>query len=341
MSSRSGESSPRGESSQSQCLPDGDGKKPSGSPKNDTHSHALDNSNVGTKPSSKSKRGTWRKALGLGEKVEMTEEEKKEKEEITSEIKKIQNEIREIKDHYKKNQKQNSIQRRQKIRDYREEKKETSAEKEERRLKHLRTDGPYTRDRNIHHDMWSMEQRWKEDDEIAEAERDDRLRRLNLKEQDLHSMLKERKRLRHEEPKAKNEISAKERERLQRQELRKEDEISIEEAKNRLRQPTPPVIFQQPTYVKERKPSSSPAELKLQMMMEWDNESCKEWIYDHLEDYLDTYEIGQVKDDLEQMQEICGPRMFKATEGEWEDWLYGAGRVMYWKLQSIVTAARE
>ncbi|KAF7874783.1 hypothetical protein EAF04_001957 [Stromatinia cepivora] len=324
MSSRPGESSRRGEGSQSQRLPDGD-----------------ENSSVGTKSSSKSKRGTWRKALGLGDKIVMTEEEKEEKEEITSEIKKIQNEIHEIKDHYKKNQKQNSIQRKQKICDYKEEKRETSASKEEKRLKDLRTDRQYGGKTNIHDDIWSMKQRWEEDDKIAEAERDDRVRRLNLKEQDLHSMLRERKRLRHEEPKAKNEISKRERERLQRQELREKDRISIEEAKNRLRQPTPPVIFQQPIYVKERKPSSSPAELKLQMMMEWDDESCKEWIYDHLEDYLDTYEIGQVKDDLEQMQEICGPRMFKATEEECEDWLNEAGRVMYWKLHSIVTAARE
>ncbi|CAD6439924.1 70cdd2be-0d44-4870-b07d-c9d99c77db9f [Sclerotinia trifoliorum] len=338
MSSQSNESSRRGKDGQSQRLLEVDGKKPNGNSETTLTHRKLENSNVDTKPASKPKRGTWRKAFGLLKKVEMTEEQTKE---IMSEINKIQKEIQEIEDNYENNQKQKSIWRKEILREYEEGRKETSAEEDKRRLKHLGTDAPYIPDRIIHQDVFSIEQRWKEDDRIADAKRDDLLRPLYRKEKNLYSKLKERERLQHEEPKAKGKISTREGERLQLQKLKEKDDISVEEAKSRLKKLTPFIVPQQPSYIKERKPSSSPEELKMELMLEWADETCKEWIYDHLEDYLDTYEIEQVKDDLAQMQEICGQRMFRATESEWQDWLYDAGRVMYCKLQSIVTTATE
>ncbi|APA07863.1 predicted protein [Sclerotinia sclerotiorum 1980 UF-70] len=312
MSSQSNESSQRGEGSQNQRLLEVD-----------------ENSNVDMKPASKPKRGIWRKALGLGNKAEMNEEKMKK---ITKEINKIQEDIRKTEDNHENNQKRKRTYREQFLREYLGERQETTEEEEERKLKHPGTDA--------HPNVSAMKRRWQEYDRIARAGADDLLGTLRRSEQNLYSQLEELER-QHEKLKGKDKISTRERERLQLQELKEKDDISIEEAKNRLRQSTPSVVSEKPSYFKERKPSSSPEELKMEMMLEWEDETCKEWIYDHLEDYLETYEMKHVKDDLAQMQEICGQRMFKATEGEWQDWLYDAGRVMHCKLQSIVKPAME
>ncbi|ESZ95280.1 hypothetical protein SBOR_4334 [Sclerotinia borealis F-4128] len=253
-------------------------------------------SDVATKPSSKSKFKALKKALGFGKKGEMSDREKRKREK-----KRMKNEIKQEKANFKRWQKEKNIERG----------REQYSYLQDLRRKSLRLDLYNVEDLKIRA-LKEMEIRWRVEDELAKGELEDRLRRLKSKEQ--------------------HQIStANKGEQLRGQESKVTDEISTEEAKSLLRQ-SPKKSSKLPVVSGEIKPMPS----KMRMMMSWDNECCKEWIWDYLEDHYGKYgDRSYLRYQVKHTNWFRGQGMFEMTEEEWEDWLGYPGVLVYWRLQSI------
>ncbi|TGO23382.1 hypothetical protein BPAE_0134g00150 [Botrytis paeoniae] len=237
------------------------------------------------------------------------EDKKKEKERINIEKKKIENEISQVKAEFKERQKRNDWARAEVRRVHAEHAKlyRSSRDGQARRETHMR-----------------LQQEWCYNDERAKYEKDHRIEQLKskLKALDLQLTMSGEEILRFHQLKAEDEISKEQaRERLRRSTQAKrpvaqarQSAQSSEEEPTKKR--TLPVVSQEVNYSMEDNPFYVPGELKYQKMGEWDSDTCKEWIYDSLENGLTGLELEQLFCHLRRMPRTCGKHMFGATEEE-------------------------
>lgn len=247
------------------------------------------------------------------------EDKKIEKERINIEKKKIEYEISQVKAEYENWQKRNGWKR-----------------AEHAKLYHSKQDSQSCRD-----DQLRMEYEWRCNDAMAKYEKDNRIEQLKskLKALDLQLTKSGEEVLRLYQLKAEDEIS-KERAREQ---LRRsmQAENSVAQARQTAQSNeedltkkfTLPVVSQEVKSSLGDNPFYAPGEFKYHKMGEWDSDTCKEWIYDSLEDGLVGHE--QLRFQLENMPRIRGKHMFGATEEEWVKWLDIQGLLIHDKLQKI------
>ncbi|TGO38442.1 hypothetical protein BHYA_0075g00450 [Botrytis hyacinthi] len=256
------------------------------------------------------------------------EDKKKEKERIIIEKKKIENQISQVKAEYKRWQKENDWKRTEARR----------VDAEHAKSYHSSRDGEACRD-----DQMRVEHEWRCHDARAKYEKDKRIEQLKSKLKALDLQL----------TKSGEEV-------LRLYQLKAEDEISREQARERLRrsiqatnpvaQPrqtaqsgeeelakkfTLPVVSQGINSSMEDNPFYTPGEFKYHKMGEWDSDTCKEWIYDSLEDGLTGLELERLFYHLRRMPRMCGKQMFGAMEEEWIKWLDIQGLLIHDKLQKI------
>ncbi|KAF7904627.1 hypothetical protein EAF00_001961 [Botryotinia globosa] len=256
------------------------------------------------------------------------EDKKREKERINIAKKKIENDISQVKAEYKRWQKENDWKRAEARR----------VDAEHVRLYHSSRDGQAYSD-----DQMRVEHEWRCHDARAKYEKDLRIEQLKskLKTLDLQLTMSGEEVLRLYQLKAEDEISKEQaRERLRRS-MQAENSVaqprqsaqSIEE--ELAKKFTSSVASQGINSSMEDDPFYAPGEFKYHKMGEWDSDTCKEWIYDSLEDGLTGFELQQLCCHLRKMPRIRGKQMFGATEEEWVKWLDIQGLLVHDKLQKI------
>ncbi|KAF7957990.1 hypothetical protein EAE96_003557 [Botrytis aclada] len=188
-----------------------------------------------------------------------------------------------------------------------------------------------------------IKQVWRDKNERAKSERDNRLEELKsrLKLLDLTLSMAGEEVLRLHQLKVEDEVSKEQaRERLRRSALAREAAPQPRQTAQSgegepTKKPALPVVFQEVNYSKGDNPFYTPGELKHQKMEEWDSDTCKEWIHDSLENCLGDLGREQLFVQLRNMPTFCGKRMFAAKEEEWEQWLGSYGLLIHDKLQKI------
>ncbi|TGO54473.1 hypothetical protein BOTNAR_0266g00070 [Botryotinia narcissicola] len=267
------------------------------------------------------------------EEKRIAKEKKREMEKMIQEAKKREKERiniakKKVKAEYKRWQKENDWKRAEARR----------VDAEHVRLYHSSRDSQAYSD-----DQMRMEHEWRCHDARAKYEKDLRIEQLKskLKALDLQLTMSGEEVLRLYQLKAEDEISKEQaRERLR---------TSIQ-AENSVAQPrqtgqsneeeltkkfTSPVFSQEINSSMEDNPFYAPGEFKYHKMGEWDSDTCKEWIYDSLEDGLTGFELQQLCCQLRKMPRIRGKEMFGATEEKWVKWLDIQGLLIHDKLQKI------
>ncbi|KAF7927642.1 uncharacterized protein EAE98_006024 [Botrytis deweyae] len=264
------------------------------------------------------KRIAKEKAKEMERKIQ--EDTKREREKINFEKKKIENEISQIKAQYKERQKRIDLARREQTR------------------VHAR-DGQAPVDTRI-----GLPQEWRYRDGRAKYEKNHQIEQLKseLKALDLQLIMAGEEVLRFYQSKVEDEISKEQaRERLRKSTQAKNPvapqpgqtaQSGEEELTKKF---TLPVVSKEVNSSMVDNPFYAPGELKYHMMGEWDSDTCKEWIYDSLENGLTEFEKKQLDCRLKRMPGFCGKRMFAATEEEWVKWLATDGLLIHDNLQKI------
>ncbi|KAF5879196.1 uncharacterized protein Bfra_006401 [Botrytis fragariae] len=289
------------------------------------------NLNAQEKKVEKEKKKEIERKIKENERIEKEKKDNKRKmdKKIKDEEKRmIENEISQVKVEYKERQKRNDLARAEFRR----------VQAEQAKLYPSSRDGQARRETYI-----SLQQEWRYRDERAKYEKDHRIEQLksNLKALDLQLTVSGGEILRLHQLKEEDEISKEQaRERLRKStEARKSAAQARQTTQSGKEEPTKkcilPVVSQEVNSSMEDNPFYLPGEFKYQQMGEWDSDTCKEWIYDSLENGLTSLELQQLFFKLINMPRIGGKRMFGATEEEWVEWLATHGLLIHDKLQRI------